>query len=83
MTNGRSISAADIQLLIMANRQQVTSTLASAIMISSGRRYSIQQALELINDIHYAIYPRPRSSDYAEWAKTKDERLNKVYGAET
>jgi hypothetical protein len=69
----------DMQHLINANRQQVTSAIASAIMISSGRRYSIQQALEIMHDVHHAMYPVPNSGAYAEWSKTREARLNKVY----
>jgi hypothetical protein len=75
------VSALDFAQLLNANRQQVTTTLASAIMIVSDRPYSIQQALELVHDIHYAMYPAPNTGTYIEWAKTKDARLSKVHGA--
>jgi hypothetical protein len=66
-----------------ATQRQATAsggTIASAIMISSWRRYSIQQALEIVRDIHFAMYPAPNVEPYNEWAKTREARLSKIYG---
>ncbi len=65
---------------LSATRQQVAATIASAIMASSGRPYSIQQALEIVRDVHYALYPAPNAEPYNEWAKTREARLSKVHG---
>ena len=64
-------------------RQQVAATIASAIMASSGRPYSIQQAIEILRDVHYALYPAPNAEPYNEWAKTREARLSKVHGPES
>jgi hypothetical protein len=74
------IPPVELAQLLTANRQQVTATIASAIMISSSHQYSIQQALEIMHDIYYAVYPAPNSGAYIEWQKTKDARLSKVHG---
>lgn len=59
-------------------RQQTAATLASAIIIASGRPYSIEQALEIVDDIRFAMYPTPQSSAYKEWEKTKLTRLKTI-----
>ena len=59
---------------------QTASTLASAIIIASGRPHSIQQALDIVHDIHFALFPVNNLGTYKEWEKTKHERLNRVHG---
>jgi hypothetical protein len=55
-------------------------TLAAAIIAAAGRPFSIQQALEIVEDIHHAMFPAPNATIYAEWAKTRNARLAKVHG---
>jgi hypothetical protein len=74
------LPAAEVAQLLNATRQQVAATLASAIMVSSGRPYSIGQALEIMQDIQNAMYPMPQHGVYQEWAKTREARLAKIYG---
>ena len=52
--------------------------LAAALMQASGRPYSIEQALDLVRDCRFAMYPKPGLGSYQEWAKTKDERLSRI-----
>jgi hypothetical protein len=66
--------------LTEATKWHTASTLASAIIIVSGRSHSIQQALDIARDIHFAMYPSPNSAAYKDWEKIKHERLNKVHG---
>jgi hypothetical protein len=61
-------------------KANMAATLASAIIVASGRPHSIQQALDIANDIQMAMYPTPNSGYYQEWSKTKDDRLKKVHG---
>jgi hypothetical protein len=55
-------------------------TLASAIIVASGRPHSIQQALDIARDIHFAMFPVHNLGTYKDWEKTKHERLSKVHG---
>jgi hypothetical protein len=71
---------AALDQLLRATRQQVVATMAAAIMTSSGRPYSIQEALDIMHDISHAMYPEPNTGSYVEWAKTSGNRLAKVYG---
>jgi hypothetical protein len=61
-----------------AVKWQTVTILASAIITASGRPYSIEQALEIVQDIQFALYPERKSDIYKEWEKTKDARLKKV-----
>jgi hypothetical protein len=56
--------------------------MAAAIITAAGKRYSIEQALEILRDVQRALYPTPTSGAYQEWAKTSEERLKKVHGDE-
>lgn len=73
-------AATQIQMLD-ATRKQSVATLAAAIIVASGRPWSVQQAMALNTDIYFATYSEPNSGRYQEWAKTKTERLNKVHSA--
>jgi hypothetical protein len=75
------MDAGDVLLLQLLRRQNAT-TLAAAIISASGRPHSIEQALEIVTDIQFALNPNPRAGAYQEWAKTKDERLSKVHGSD-
>jgi len=66
--------------LTEATRWQSATILASAIITASGRPHSVQQALDIVQDIHFALFPVRNLAAYNEWAKTKHERLNKVHG---
>ena len=63
-----------------ATKWQTACTLASAIITASGRPHSIQQALDITRDIHFAMFPVHNLGAYRDWEKTKHERLNKVHG---
>jgi hypothetical protein len=64
-----------------ALRRQTTATITGAVVAASGKSHSIEQVLEIMRDVHYALYPDPNAGPYIEWAKTKDARLKKVHGA--
>ena len=66
------------QLLDLLKKQNAT-ILAAAIIAASGRPHSIEQALEIVRDIQFAMAPI-KSGAYEAWAKTKSERLSKVHG---
>jgi hypothetical protein len=66
--------------LTEAAKQQAVATLASAIIIASGRPHSIREAIEIARDVRFALYPTPQLEAYKEWEKTKDARLARVHG---
>lgn len=61
-----------------ALKWQTAATVASAIITASGRPYSIAEALEIVNDVRFALNPEPNFAPYQEWEKTKDARLTKI-----
>lgn len=63
-----------------ATKWHTATSLASAIIIASGRPHSIQQALDIARDVHFAMFPVPNLGAYKDWEKVKHERLNKVHG---
>jgi len=75
------LSPADIGKLISAVQQQSVATIASALIIASGKPHSIQQALDISRDIHFAMHPAHNLGAYQAWEKTKSAALNKVHGA--
>jgi hypothetical protein len=73
-------AVAGLGQLTEATKWQSATTLASAIIIASGRPHSIQQALDIARDIHFAMFPAHNLGAYKDWEKTKHERLSKVHG---
>lgn len=73
------ISAVSNMQMVEAMKQQAVATLASAVIAASGRAHSIQEALDIARDIHFAMYPAPGLGTYQEWAKTKDVRLKEIH----
>ena len=65
--------------LMEVTRQQTAAAVASAVITASGRPHSINEALEVLRDVLFAMYPAPESQAYQQWAKTKDERLQKIH----
>jgi hypothetical protein len=65
--------------LTEATKWQAVNTLASAIIIASGRPHSIQQALDIVRDIHFAMFPVHNPGAYKDWEKTKHGRLNNLH----
>jgi len=64
--------------LAEARKGQTVATLASALITTSSRPYSIEQALEIVQDVHFALYPGRNVGVYKEWEATKDDRMKKV-----
>ncbi len=66
--------------LTEATKWQTAATLASSIIAASGRAHSIQQALEITRNFHFAMFPVPNDPAYKEWEKTKAASLREVHG---
>lgn len=65
--------------LVSAIRSAVAASLAGSIIAASGRPHSIKEALEVVNNVHHAMYPNAGSGRYQAWAEKKDEILNAVH----
>lgn len=64
----------DAARLLEVGKAQVAATLASALIIASGRPHSIAEALELAKDIRYSMYPANGSGHYEDWKKKFDPK---------
>jgi len=67
--------------IVRGLRQQTAATITSALVMASGRQHSIEQVLEIMRDVQFALHPEPSHGVYMDWLKTKDARLKKVHGA--
>ncbi len=66
--------------LTEVTKWQSANTLASAIIMASGRPHSSQEALDIARDIHFAMFPVHNLAAYKDWEKIKHARLNKIHG---
>jgi hypothetical protein len=79
MPNDERDSAGEtIQRLLQNVRGLNTTLLVSAIVGAANRPHSIAEVLDLRRDIENILKPRPKDKAYVEWAKTQDDRLNRV-----
>jgi hypothetical protein len=64
---------ADLTRLINATQHAAAATLAAALITASGRPHSVDEALELVRDIQYSLYPANyrNSGQYQAWEKSK------------
>lgn len=62
-----------------AIKEQTIATLASAIIVASGRAWSIEEVLELMRDIEFARHPMPGSGAYQHWEKDRDTKVKKIH----
>jgi hypothetical protein len=69
----------NLMQLTNATKAQNVATLAASLIAASGRPHSIQEAMDLCRNIDFAMHPAPGSGAYIEWAKTKDQTLNKAH----
>ncbi len=65
--------------LTEAAKYQTAATLAAGIIAASGRPHSIEEAIALAHNIHFAIHPAPGYGRYEAWAKTKDATLKEIH----
>ncbi|WP_156318625.1 hypothetical protein [Rhizobium sp. AAP43] len=47
--------------------QQISSTLAAALITVSGRPHSVNEAIQLMKDVQFSLAPNPSSGAYAKW----------------
>ena len=57
--------------MLNVTRQSVAATLATAIISSSGRTHSVDEALAVFNDLFWTLYPAPKNEKYLQWQGDK------------
>ena len=62
-----------------ALQKSSVAVLVAAVVSARGRPTSISEVLQIHEDIFWSIYPTVGQGRYEEWAKTKEDRLNKVW----
>ena len=58
------ITGVDLAGLMNATQNAAAATLAAALITAAGRPHSVDEALELLRDIQYTLYPGNYSSDF-------------------
>jgi hypothetical protein len=61
--------------LIAATHAQTAAILAAALIGATGRRFRIQEAIDLARDIHFSMQPAPGNRVYDDWKKTFNPEL--------
>jgi hypothetical protein len=56
-----------------ASRSAAAAALAGGIIAASGRPHSIAEAIELYQNVHFALFPEPNRASYREWLATKKD----------
>lgn len=72
------ITAAQAEKIIAHLEQTAAASLAGGIIAASGRAYSLEQAMEILRDVHFALFPEPGHGSYDVWAKDPN-RFKKTY----
>jgi hypothetical protein len=65
--------------VVRASNRAAQASLAGAIIAASGRPHSIDEALDVLRSVSFAMNPAPGGPDYEEWAKNKAQHLGKVH----
>ena len=65
--------------VVRASNRAAQASLAGAIIAASGRPHSINQALEVLRSVSFAMNPAPGNTSYEAWARDKEKHLSKVY----
>ena len=59
------ISATGVQ----ATKLNAAATLAAALIAASGRPHSVDEALQLVRDFQWSLWPSPNNGAYQNWKK--------------
>ena len=70
-------SSAETQI-INATHRSAAAAIAGGIIAASGRPWAISEAMSLLTDINFVMYPASGEGHYEAWKTSKEERLNKV-----
>ncbi|MHB1100889.1 MAG: hypothetical protein ACYCZR_15195 [Burkholderiales bacterium] len=69
------LPSAETERLIAATQRSAAATLAAALIAASGRPHSTGEAIKLLYDIEFSLYPMNGRGIYEEWKKTHDPDL--------
>ena len=68
-----------LEKLANAAQSAAIATLTAAIVTARGKPTSINEVLEIAQNINFAMYPAPNHGLYKEWATKKEAKLAKIY----
>jgi hypothetical protein len=68
----------ELPKMIRALQAQAVATIAAAIISKIERPVSIKEALDIANDIRFAMYPAPGNGAYQAWQKTQEQTLSRI-----
>jgi hypothetical protein len=57
-------------LMTEATKKNTAATLAAALIAASGRTHSVGEAVKLLRDIEWSLWPNPSYGAFNEWKKT-------------
>jgi hypothetical protein len=66
-----------IAQLIESNKKAAAASLAGGIIASSGKRYSMEEAIKVFNDAYFSLFPSVGHGRYDMWNHSFDPK--KVY----
>ncbi len=55
--------------MLEATKTAAAATIAAALISASGRTHSVGEAVSLLRDVHWSIWPNPSHGAYKEWHK--------------
>jgi hypothetical protein len=72
-----AVSPQEVIKLVSATQTNAAASIASAIITASGRPHSVEEALNILRDIHFSLFPAPGNGIYEQWKKTS--KLDEVH----
>ncbi len=60
--------------MILATRQSAAAQIAGAMIISSGRPHSLEEAARIYTDVLFTLFPQQGQDKYEEWFKESRAR---------
>jgi hypothetical protein len=54
----------------VAINMNTTAILAAALIAASGRPHSVDEAVKLMHDFHWSLFPNPNNGAYKDWKRT-------------
>ena len=61
-----------------AIRRATSASIAGGMIAAAGRPHSIAEALQLLADVHFSLWPKPGNTRYDEWKQSFDpEKVHK------
>jgi hypothetical protein len=60
-----------MERVIKATRKSAAATITAALINVTGKVHSVDQAIELLRDVEFSLYPHPNLGVYQAWLKNK------------